>query len=153
MGGHEAWLGNKWGGSELVAQFMSGPSPDVYLHRCGNIDSNDEFPMFLYTNKMTSQEVNVLFSYIHSDRDKDKSLYPSKDVLDKGYYFWTSEWDSKMEAMFTDLMKEILQGTVKFKTPGMWNDYFQCHNRSSCGPKERLNQVSPALQSPTDTDY
>ena len=144
MGGPEAWLGHKWGGSELVAQFMSGPSPDVYLHRRGNIDSDDEYPMFLYTDEMTPQEVDVLFGCIRNDGDKDRSLYPSKDVLDDGCFFWTGEWDSKMEAMFADLTKEILQGTAKFKTPGMWNDYFRRRNRSSRGPKEKLNQVVPA---------
>ena len=144
MGGPEAWLGRKWGGSELVAQFMEGPSPDVFLHRRGNIDSDDEHPMFLYTDEMTPQEIDILFGCIRSDGDKDRSLYPSKDVLDKGCFFWTGEWDSKMEDMFADLTKDILQGTAKFKTPGMWNDYFRRRNRTSRGPKERLNQVAPA---------
>ena len=143
MGGPEAWLGRKWGGSELVAQFMDGPSPDVYLHRRGNIDSDDEHPMFLYTDEMTPQEVDVLFGCIRSDGDKDKSLYPSKDVLDEGCYFWTGEWDSRMDDMFADLTKEILQGTAKFKTPGMWNEYFRRRNRSFRGSKEKLNQVVP----------
>ena len=144
MGGPEAWLGRKWGGSELVAQFMEGPSPDVFLYRRGNIDSDDEHPMFLYTDEMTPQEIDILFGCIRSDGDKDKSLYPSRDVLDEGCFFWTGEWDSKMEDMFTDLTKDILQGTAKFKTPGMWNEYFRRRNRGSRGPKERLNQVVPA---------
>lgn len=144
MGGPEAWLGRKWGGSELVTQFMEGPSPDVFLHRRRNIDSDDEHPMFLYTDEMSPQEIDVLFGCIRSDGDKDKSLYPSKDILDEGCFFWTGEWDSKMEDMFTDLTKDILQGTAKFKTPGMWNEYFRCRNRGSRGPKERLNQVVPA---------
>ena len=143
MGGPEAWLGRKWGGSELVGQFMEGPSPDVYLHRRGNIDSDDEHPLFLYTDEMTPQEIDVLFGCIRSDGDKDRSLYPSKDVLDDGCFFWTGEWDSKMDDMFADLMKEILQGTAKFKTPGMWNEYFRRRNRSSRGSKERLNQIVP----------
>ena len=144
MGGPEAWLGRKWGGSELVAQFMQGPSPDVYLHRRGNIDSDDEHPMFLYMDEMSPQEIDVIFGCIRSDSDKDRSLYPSKDVLDDSCYFWTGEWDSRMEDMFADLTKEILQGTAKFKTPGMWNDYFRRRNRGSHGSKERLNQVVPA---------
>jgi len=143
MGGPEAWLGRKWGGPELVAQFMDGPSPDVYLHRQGNIDSDDERLMFLYTDKMAPQEVDVLFGCIRSDRDKDKSLYPSKDVLDEGCFFWTGEWDPQMEDMFTDLTKDILQGAAKFRTPGMWNKYFRCRNRTSRGLKEKLNQVVP----------
>ena len=143
MGGPEAWLGHKWGGLELVAQFMSGPSPDVYLHRGGNIDSDEEHPMFLYTDEMAPQEIDVLFSCICSDGDKDKSLYPSRDVLNEGCFFWTGEWDSRMEDMFVDLTKDILQGTAKFKTPGMWNEYFWHRNRSSCGLKEKLNQRVP----------
>jgi len=143
MGGPEAWLGRKWGGPELVAQFMDGPSLDVYLHRRSNIDSDDEHPLFLYTDEMTPQEIDVLFGCICSDGDKDKSLYPSKDVLDDGCFFWTGEWDSKMDDMFADLTKEILQGTAKFKMPGMWNDYFRRRNRSSRGLKEKLNQVVP----------
>lgn len=143
MGGPDAWLGRKWGGPELVAQFMEGPSPDVYLHRRGNIDSDDEHPMFLYTDEMTPQEVDVLFGCIRSDGDKDKSLYPSKDVLDEGCFFWTGEWNSRMEDMFADLTKDILQGTAKFKTPGMWNEYFRRRNRTSRGTKERLNQIAP----------
>lgn len=91
MGGPEAWLGRKWGGSELVTQFMEGPSPKVYLHRQGSIDSDNEHPMFLYTDEMTLQEVDILFGCICSDGDKDKSLYPSKDVLDEGCFFWTGE--------------------------------------------------------------
>ena len=144
MGGPEAWLGRKWGGSELVAQFMDGPSPDVYLHRRGNIDSDDKHPMFLYTDEMTPQEVDVLFGCIRNDGDKDKSLYPSKDVLDEGCFFWTGEWTSRMEDMFVDLTREILQGAAKFRTPGMWNEYFRRRNHSSRGPKEKLNQVAPA---------
>lgn len=143
MGGPEAWLGRKWGGFELVAQFMEGPSPDVYLHRRGNIDSDDEHPMFLYTDEMTPQEIDVIFGCIRSDGDKDRSLYPSKDVLDEGCYFWTGEWDSRMEDMFVDLTKEILQGTAKFKTPGMWNEYFRRRNRGFRGSKEKLNRVVP----------
>ena len=80
MGGPIAWLGRKWGGAELVAQFMSGPSPDVYVHHRGYIDSDDEQPMFLYTDEMSPQEVDVLFGCIRSDSDKDKSLYPSRLV-------------------------------------------------------------------------
>ena len=144
MGGPEAWLGRRWGGTELMAQFMDGPLPDVYLHRRGNIDSDNEHPMFLYTDEMTPQEVDVLFGCICSDGDKDKSLYPSKDILDEGCFFWTGDWDSKMDDMFADLTKDILQGTAKFKMPGMWNEYFRRRNRSSHGPKEGLNQLVPA---------
>ena len=140
MGGPEAWLGRKWGGSELVAQFMDGPSPDVYLHRQGNINSDDEHPMFLYTDEMTPQEADVLFNCIRSDGDKDKSLYPSKDVLDEGCYFRTGEWDSRMDDMFADLTKEILQGTAKFKMPGMWNE---CRSRILTSPScKTCGQVS-----------
>ena len=141
MGGPEAWLGRKWGSSELVAQFMEGPSPDIYLHCCGNINSDDKHPMFLYTDEMTPQEINVIFSCIHSNGDKDRSLYPSKNVLDEGCYFWTVEWDSRMEDVFVDLTKEILQGTAKLKTPGMWNEYFRHQNRGFRGLKEKLNCV------------
>ena len=141
MGGPEAWLGHKWGGSELVAQFMEGPSPDIYLHHRGNIDSDNEHPMFLYMDEMTPQEIDVIFGCIRSDGDKDRSLYPSKDVLDEGCYFWTGEWDSRMEDMFVDLTKKILQGTAKFKTPGMWNEYFCRRDHGFCGLKEKLNYV------------
>ncbi|EDQ98425.1 uncharacterized protein LACBIDRAFT_302374 [Laccaria bicolor S238N-H82] len=144
MGGPIAWLGRKWGGAELVAQFMSGPSPDVYVHRRGYIDSDDEHPLFLYTDEMSPQEVDVMFGCIRSDSDKDKSLYPSKDILDDGCFFWTGEWDSRMEDMFVDLTKEILQGTAKFRTPGMWNDYFRRRNRMSRGNRDRLNHIVPA---------
>ena len=73
---------------------------------------------------MLAQEIDVLFGCIHSNGDRDKSLYPSRDVLDDGCFFWTGEWDSKMEDMFANLTKDILQGTAKFRTPGMWNEYF-----------------------------
>ena len=125
MGGPEAWLGRKWGGSELVAQFMDGPSPDVYLHRRGYIDSDDEHPMFLYTDEMSPQELDVLFGCIRSDSERDRSLYPSRLILDEGCFFWTGEWDSRMDTMFTELTKEIMQGSAKFRTPGMWNEYFR----------------------------
>ena len=144
MGGPIAWLGRKWGGAELVAQFMSGPSPDVYVHRRGYIDSDDENPMFLYSDEMSPQEVDVLFGCIRSDSDKDKSLYPSKDILDDGCFFWTGEWDQRMEDMFADITKEILQGTAKFRTPGMWNEYFQHRSRMIRGPCDRLNHLAPA---------
>jgi len=71
MGGPVSWLGRKWGGMELVAQFMQGPSPDVYLHRRGYIDSDDEHPMFLYTDEMSPQEIDVLFGCIHNDSERD----------------------------------------------------------------------------------
>ena len=144
-GGPEAWLGRKWGGTELVAQFMEGPSPDVYLHRRGYIDSDNEHPMFLYSDEMGPQEVDVLFGCIRSDSDRDRSLYPSKDILDEGCFFWTGEWDTRMDEMFDDLTKEILQGSAKFKTPGMWNEYFRRLNRGCRGSKEHLNQVVPAM--------
>ena len=144
MGGPIAWLGRKWGGAELVAQFMAGPSPDVYVHRRGYIDSDDEHPMFLYTDEMSPQEVDVLFGCIRSDSDRDKSLYPSKDILDDGCFFWTGEWDTQMEDMFSDLTKEILQGSAKFRTPGMWNEYFRRHSRLTRGPRDRLNHLAPA---------
>ena len=97
LGGPEAWLGRKWGGSELVAQFMDGPSPDVYLHRRGYIDSDDNHPMFLYTDKMSPQEIDVLFGCIRSDSNRDHSLYPSRDILDEGCFFRTGEWDTQMD--------------------------------------------------------
>lgn len=147
MGGPEAWLGRKWGGMELVAQFMDGPSPDVYLHRRGYIDSDDEHPLFLYTDEMTPQEIDVLFGCIRSDSDRDRSLYPSKDILEEGCFFWSGEWDARMEDMFNDLTKDILQGSAKFRTPGMWNEYFRHLNRGHRGSKERLNQSVPAMLS------
>ena len=145
LGGPEAWLGRKWGGHELVAQFMEGPSPDVYLHRRGYIDSDDEHPMFLHTDEMTPQEIDVLFGCIRSDSERDRSLYPSRVILDEGCFFWTGEWDSRMDNMFAELTKEILQGSAKFRTPGMWNEYFRRLNRGHRGTKERLNQVVPAM--------
>jgi len=145
MGGPVAWLGRKWGGMELVAQFMGGPSPDVYLHRRGYIDSDDEHPMFLYTDEMTPQEIDVLFGCIRSDSERDRSLYPSKDILDDGCFFWTGEWDTRMDNMFDELTKQILQGSAKFRTPGMWNDYFRRLNRGHRGTRERLNQVVPNM--------
>ena len=145
MGGPIAWLGRKWGGTELVAQFMEGPSPDVYLHQRGYIDSDDKHPMFLYTDEMSPQEIDVLFGCIRSDSDRDRSLYPSKDILDDGCFFWTGEWDSRMDDMFNSLTKEILQGSAKFRTPGMWNNYFRRLNRSQRGVRERLNQVIPSM--------
>ena len=144
MGGPIAWLGRKWGGAELAAQFMSGPSPDVDIHRRGYIDSDDENPMFLYSDEMSPQEVDVLFGCIRSDSDKDKSLYLSKDILDDGCFFWTSEWDQRMEDMFADITKEILQGTAKFHMLGMWNKYFRRRSRMTRGPHDRLNHLAPA---------
>ena len=145
MGGPIAWLGRKWGGMELVAQFMDGPSPDVYLHRWGYIDSDDEHPMFLYTDEMTPQEIDVLFGCIRSDSERDQSLYPSRDILDDGCFFWTGEWDARMDNMFGDLTKEILQGSAKFRTPGMWNEYFRQLNWGHRGTRKRLNQVVPSM--------
>jgi hypothetical protein len=145
MGGPEAWLGRKWGGMELVAQFMDGPSPDVYLHRRGYIDSDDEHPLFLYTDEMTPQEIDVLFGCIRNDSDRDRSLYPLKDILDDGCYFWTGEWDAHMDDMFTEITKDILQGSAKFRTPGMWNDYFRRLDWGHRGTKECLNQLVPAM--------
>ena len=49
-------MGCKWGGSELVVQFMDNPSLDMYLHHCAYIASDNEHSMFLYTNQMTPQE-------------------------------------------------------------------------------------------------
>ncbi|EDQ99137.1 uncharacterized protein LACBIDRAFT_335304 [Laccaria bicolor S238N-H82] len=112
LGSPEAWLGRKWGGLELVAQFMEGPSPDVYLHRHGYINLDNEHPMFLYMDEMSSHEIDVLFGCIHSDSNKDPSLYPSRDILDEGCFFWTGEWDSHMEDMFNNLTKDILQGLL-----------------------------------------
>ena len=145
MGGPEAWLGRKWGGTELVTQFMDGPSPDVYLHRRGYIDSEDEHPLFLHTDEMTPQEVDVLFGCIRSDSERDRSLYPTRDILDDGCFFWTGEWDSRMDDMFNDITREILQGSAKFKTPGMWNEYFRRLNRGHRGSRECLNQAVPTM--------
>jgi len=145
LGGLEAWLGCKWGGLELVAQFMTGPSPDVYLHRRGYINSDDEHPLFLYTDKMSPQEIDVLFSCIRSDSNRDHSLYPSRDILDESCFFWTWEWDTHMEEMFNDITREILEGSAKFKTPGMWNEYFCQSNCGHWGTKEHLNQLVPAM--------
>ncbi|EDQ98272.1 uncharacterized protein LACBIDRAFT_336114 [Laccaria bicolor S238N-H82] len=124
---------------------MEGPLPDVYLHRRGYIDSDDEHPMFLYTDEMTPQEIDVLFGCIRSDSDKDHSLYPLKDILNDGCFFWSGEWDTHMDTMFNNLTKEILQGSAKFRTPSMWNDYFHRLNRSHRGSNERLNQVIPTM--------
>jgi len=144
MGGPIAWLGRKWGRPELVAQFMSGPFPDVYIHRQGYIDSNDKHPMFLYTDKMSPQEVNVMFGCICSDSDKDKSFYPLKDILDDSCFFWMGKWDAHMEDMFSDLTNKILQGTAKFCTPGMWNEYFRRQNHMNRGLHDHLNHLVPA---------
>ena len=145
LGGSEAWLGCKWGSSELVAQFMDGPSPDIYLHHCRYINSNDNHPMFLYMDEMSSQEINVLFGCICSDSNRDHSLYSLRDILEEGCFFWTGEWDACMEEMFNNLTKDILQGSAKFKTLGMWNEYFRQLNCSCRGSKERLNQLVPAM--------
>ncbi|KIK09683.1 hypothetical protein K443DRAFT_127551 [Laccaria amethystina LaAM-08-1] len=127
---------------------MSGPSPDVYMHRRGYNDSDNEHPLFLYMDEMSLQEVDIMFGCIRSNSDKDKSLYPSKDILDDGCFFWTSEWDAHMEDMFVDLTKEILQGTAKFRTPGMWNGYFRCRNRMSRGTHDCLNYIMPTFLMP-----
>lgn len=60
-----------------------------------------------------------------------------------GVFFWTGEWDARMEDMFSDLTKEILQGTAKFRTPGMWNEYFRRRNRMNRGSRDRLNHLVP----------
>ena len=101
--------------------------------------------MFLYTDEMSPQEIDILFGYIRSDSERDRSLYPSKDILDEGCFFWTGEWDNRMDNMFNDITKEILQGSARFRTPGMWNDYFRRLNWGHRGSQERLNQVVPAM--------
>jgi len=101
--------------------------------------------MYLYMDEISLQEINVLFGCIHSDSDKDHSLYPSRDILEEGCFFWTGEWDTHMEDMFNNITKEILQGSAKFKTPGMWNEYF-CHlNCGLRGLRDRLNQLVPEM--------
>jgi len=145
MGGPVAWLGRKWGGMELVVQFMEGPSLDIYLHRRGYIDSDDEHPMFLYTDEMSPQEIDILFGCICNDSERDRSLYPSKDILDDSCFFWTAKWDSHMDKMFNEIIKEIMEGSMKFRTPGMWNEYFHRLNWGHRGSKECLNQVVPTM--------
>ena len=116
-------------GNLVQPRLMARPSPDVYVQHRGYIDLDDEHPMFLYTDKMSPQEVDVLFGCIHSDSNKDKSLYLSKDILANGCFFWTGKWDMWMKDMFSNLTKKILQGSAKFCTPGMWNEYFRCHHK------------------------
>ena len=50
-----------------------------------------------------------------------------------------------MDNMFNELTKDIQQGSAKFRTPGMWNEYFRRRNRGHRGSKERLNQLVPAM--------
>jgi len=50
-----------------------------------------------------------------------------------------------MDDMFNDITKDVLQGSTKFRTPGMWNNYFRQLNRSHRGSRECLNQVVPAM--------
>lgn len=65
--------------------------------------SDNENPMSLYTDEMSSQEVAILFGCIHSNSDKDKSLkgYPGQELF-----------HHHTEDMFTNLTKETLQGTA-----------------------------------------
>jgi hypothetical protein len=87
---------------------------------------------------MMCQEIDVLFGCIHSDSDQDWSLYPSRIILEEGSFLWTGEWDSWMDVMFKELTKEILQGSAKFGTLGMWNEYFPCLNWGHRGSREHL---------------
>ena len=50
-----------------------------------------------------------------------------------------------MDDMFNKLTKDILQGSVKFRTPWMWNKYFRQLNQGHRGSKEHLNQLVPAM--------
>lgn len=138
LGGPHSWLAQRWGGEELVEQFMSGPSLQVTCHFRGQNDSAEDRSLGIHWDSVSSQEIEFLFGFVPADKSNpERWLYPPVAILDEACDHWSGEWSVGMEEIFRHITSQITRSppTAVPKSRCGWIDFLRSYNRGRKAPK------------------
>jgi hypothetical protein len=137
LGGPFSWLAQRWGGEELVARFMEGPSIQVTRHFSGQTDSGEDQCLGIHWDRVSDQEVEFLFGYIPADKwNPERWLYPPVSILEESCDHWSGEWNIGMEEIFRHVTSQVTRNppTAAPKSRRGWMDFLRSYNRGRKAP-------------------
>lgn len=146
MGGPFSWLAQRWGGEELVARFMDGPSTQTTVFCQGASDISLPNPLGLVWDSVSAADMDLLFGYVPPVKEDGRScprwLYPPIHILEEACDNWTGEWNWVMEKIFTFITNKLLEVPcpIKPRSSGAWKDWLRTYNQGIYKPKYTLTQ-------------
>lgn len=145
-GGACSWIAQRWGGYEMIARFMSGPSIQTTVFRKGASDIQDRQPKGLLWDEISANDLNALFGFIPDPTPKsnvnDRWIYPPPEIIDEVCDNWTGEWNWVMETIYTFISNELIKIPCKMtpKSRGGWKRFLKTYNGGSYTPVNVLTE-------------
>lgn len=141
LGGAVSWLAQKWGGYEIIAKFMRGPSVQTTVFRKGASDIGEPRPRGLLWDEVLGGDMDVLFGLVRDASSGTNSwVFPPPDILDEFCDNWTGEWNWVLESIFTFLTNEMSKTppTVVPRSRGAWKRWLKTYNGGKYKPLNKL---------------
>lgn len=134
LGGPLAWIARKYGGQDLVRQFMNGPSIQVTVHQKGKVDMTDF--SFAQTDEVSPEEKLALLGHVkYGNQDLDKWMYPPPGLILNHLLHYHGDWNPATEHMvFDEIYEHLEEGTLGPKTESGWRDFLRFANRGDNAP-------------------
>lgn len=134
-GGAASWIARQYGGTEIIAKFIGGPSLLVTIHNKGRTDSKDSNPLYIHEESVTQAQLDALHGFIPGGNpDLHLSLYPDNDLMARYSDHWKGEWHAGLEFLFNLVAKEIDVGAPLLRTRVEWKNFFKRCNSGRYGP-------------------
>lgn len=129
-GGTISWLTDMLGGEHLTEKLVQGPGPQTTRHNKGGSDGGDIDAKFIQYDQPSAAEIHLLLGRVsYGDPEKDKSLWPSTEILMAESNFYWGEWNERMDALMEGLWDEFVDGTYQIRTRAQWREYVRGNNR------------------------
>lgn len=134
LGGPLSWIARKYGGQDIVRQFMNGPSVQVTVHQKGKVDITNF--NFAQTDEVSPEEKLALLGHVkYGSQDLDKWMYPPPGLLLNHLHHYHGDWNPATEHMvFDEIYEHLEDGTIGPKTESGWRDFLRFANRGENAP-------------------
>lgn len=135
LGGPISWIARRYGGVDLVRQFMNGPSIQVTVHQKGKVNLKNF--NFAQTDDVSPEEIQVLLGYVkYGSQELDKWVYPTPHILLSFLHHYHGDWNPATEHLVFDAIYEHLEkGRVEPMTESGWHDFLRWANKGRNAPE------------------
>lgn len=119
MGGPVAWIGKRYGGSELVQRYLNGPSIQVTVHQKGYVDPDSA--VYAQSDQISPEEEDIIYGHIsYGSTQSDEWMFPTSNMLGIALTHWRGEWNPVCEDAYREIFKKLESGTGEPKTKREW---------------------------------
>ena len=142
MGGPTAWIAKRYGGSDIVRRFMSGPSTQVTVHHRGAVASSPFCDDPVFYDQVSAQEENLVHGFVPAENpEHHRWLFPTMEIMEDFCNHWFGEWTQGCDLILHNIAKALERGTAKPLTRKGWKAYLHSANHSNQHPEVVLTQT------------